>query len=120
MRKFLVRALPLATLILFVLIMQSDLIYKKYFDKNNISNSITSIMTDVMDEKWPDADSKTQDLKESWQRVVKIIQYSAERDEIKSLDKNIARLRGAIRANDKAGALMELQEALEHWENIDE
>lgn len=120
MRKFLVRALPLATLILFVLIMQSDLIYKKYFDKNNISDSITSIMTDVMDEKWADADSKTKDLKESWQRAVKIIQYSAERDEIKSFDKNIARLQGAIRANDKASALLELHEALEHWENIDE
>ncbi len=120
MRKFLVRAIPITTIILFVFIMQSDGIYQKYFDNNNITNSINIILTDVKDDKWTEANTNTEQLKESWKGVVKIIQFSAERDEIKLVDKNISRLQGAIIAKDKANAFIELNEALEHWGNINE
>ncbi len=120
MRKFLVRAIPIATIIFFILIMQSDIIYKKYFDDNNITNSINSILSDIKEDKWVEADTKTKQLKESWNKVVRIIQFSAERDEIKLVEKNMSRLQGAIMAKDKTNALLELNEALEHWENINE
>lgn len=120
MRKFLVRAIPIATIILFVLIMQSDIIYKKYFDKNNITNSINLILSDVKDDKWAEANTKTKQLKESWKKVARIIQFSAERDEIKLVEKNMSRLQGAIMAKDKTNAFIELNEALEHWGNINE
>lgn len=120
MRKFLVRAIPIATIILFVLVMQSDVLYKKYFDDNNITNSINSILSDIIEDKWAEADAKTKQLKESWKKVTKIIQFSAERDEIKLIDKNMSRLQGALMAKDKSSAVIELHEALEHWKNINE
>lgn len=100
--------------------MQSDIIYKKYFDKDNITDSINYILQHIKDDKWSEADAKTKQLSESWKKVVRIIQFSAEKDEIKSFDKNLSRLQGAVLAKDKPNALMELNEALEHWENIDE
>ena len=120
MRKFLVRAIPVATLILFISVMQSDIIYKIYFDNNNITDSINLIKNDIRDDKWIEADANIKQLSESWKRVVRIIQFSAELDEIKLLDKNISRLQGAAMAKDKTNAFMELNEALEHWENISE
>lgn len=120
MRKFLVRAIPIATLILFILVMQTDIIYKKYFDKNHIPESINLILNDIKDDKWFEADINIKQLSEYWEKVVKIIQFSAEKDEIKSLDKNLSRIKGAIMAMDKTNAIIELNEALEHWDNISE
>jgi hypothetical protein len=120
MRKFIVIAIPVATLILFIFVMQSDVIYKMYFDNNNITDSINLIIQDIKDEKWIDADAEIKQLSESWKKVVRIIQFSAELDEIKLFDKNMSRLKGAVMAKDKINALIELNEALEHWENIDE
>lgn len=120
MRKFLVRAIPIVTIIIFVLVMNIDILYKKYFDKNNINNSINQIISKVNDDKWAEANTNTDQLKESWKKVVRIIQFSAERGEIQSFDKNISRLQGAIVTKDKNNAIIELHEALEHWENINE
>lgn len=120
MRKFLVIAIPIVTIVFFIFIMQSDGIYQKYFDNNNITNSINKILDDVKDDKWVEANANTEQLKESWKGVVKIIQFSAERDEIKLVDKNICRLQGAIMAKDKVNTIIELNEALGHWENINE
>lgn len=91
-----------------------------YFDNNNITDSINLIIQDIKDEKWIDADAEIKQLSESWKKVVRIIQFSAELDEIKLFDKNMSRLKGAVMAKDKINALIELNEALEHWENIDE
>lgn len=120
MRKFMVRAIPAATLILFILVMQSDIIYKKYFDNGSMTDTINLIIQDIEGDKWIEADAKTKQLSESWKSAVRVIQYSAELDEIRLLDKNISRLKGAVMAKDKANAFIELNEALEHWENIDE
>ena len=46
------------------------------------------------------------------------IQFSSERDEINAFTMNVARLRGAIRAQDKAISLSELSEAFEHWKQL--
>lgn len=120
MRKFLVRGIPITTIIIFVLVLQSDIIYKKYFDKYYITDSINLILTDIKDDNWAEAQTKTEYLKQSWKKVVMIIQFSAERGEIQSFDKNMSRLQGSIVAKDKSNAIIELHEVLEHWGNINE
>ncbi len=119
MRKFLVRTIPIVILTLFILIMNSDNFLKKPLGKNdNVPKFIQLTIQDIKDEKWDDANKKTDQLSEAWKKIVTRIQFSAEKDEINSFDLNIARLRGAILTKNKSSAVMELNEAYEHWENV--
>ncbi|WP_313340330.1 DUF4363 family protein [Sedimentibacter sp.] len=119
MRKFLVRAIPIVSIALFILIMVSDNYLKHSFSEDdNVVKYIQLIMNDVNMENWDEANTKLVDLNNAWMKIVKRVQFSAERNEINDFDKSIARLRGAILAKDKTGAIMELSEAYEHWENL--
>jgi len=116
MRKFLVITLPIVTLTIFILIMFSSSILKGTFkNDDNISESIQSIIQDIELENWDAANSKTDKLKMTWEKVVKKVQFSSERDEINSFSTNIARLQGSIKAKDKSNSYSELNEALDHW-----
>lgn len=119
MRKFIVISIPIVTLIFFILIMLSNNFLTKPLGKEeSISQEIEKVIEEVKNERWEEASIETDRLKDTWMRVVKRIQFSSERDEINSLNVNIARLRGAIMVKDKASALMELYEAYEHWNDL--
>ena len=119
MRKFLVITIPIVTLILFVVIMLSGNLLKKSLGENdNIPESIQLIIQDVESENWEDASNKTENLSNNWEKIVKRIQFSSERDEINSFQASIARLSGALMAKDKSASLIELNEAYEHWNGL--
>ena len=119
MRKFLVISIPIVTLILFVLIMFSGNILKHPLGKDdNIPESIQLIINDIELENWEDANNKTAILSNTWEKIVKRIQFSSERDEINSFNTNIARLHGAIKAKDKSSSFAELNEAYDHWKEL--
>jgi predicted HNH restriction endonuclease len=119
MRKFLVITIPIVTLAFFVCIMLSGSFFKKPLGKgDNIPESIQLILQDVESENWEGANNKTDNLSNSWKKIVKRIQFSSERDEINAFDVSIARLRGAIDAKDKSDAFLELNEAYEHWDGL--
>lgn len=119
MRKFLVVTIPIVTLAFFVLIMLSGTILKQSLGKDdNIPESIQLIIQDIESENWDDANKKTEDLSNSWKKIVKRVQFSSERTQINSFDINIARLRGAIMAKDKSSSYAELNEAYEHWQEL--
>lgn len=116
MRKFLVITIPIATLTIFTLIMFSSSIFKRTFvNDDNIPDSIQSIIQDIESENWDAANYKADNLKSTWKKIVKRVQFSSERDEINSFSTNIARLHGSIKAKDKSNSYSELNEALEHW-----
>jgi hypothetical protein len=119
MRKFIVAAFPIATLVLFVCIMISGSFLKKPFGKNDdVAQTIEKIMEDVNNESWDEAVIKVDELDSAWRKVIKRIQFSEERDEINFLTSNIARVRGAVSAKDKSDSLMELNEAYSHWKEL--
>lgn len=119
MRKFVIRTIPIVTLAFFILVMQSDNFLKKPLGRNDdIPKSIELIINDINQGKWDDANNNTYQLSKAWKKIVMRVQFSAEKDEINSLDINISRLRGAIMSKDKSNALLELNEAYEHWDNI--
>lgn len=119
MRKFLVISIPIVALICFVIIMLSGSILKKSLgNDDNIPNSIQLITQDIESGDWNGAKIKTENLSATWKKVVKRIQFSSERDEINSFDTAIARLKGAITAQDKAASFMELNEAYEHFDGL--
>ncbi len=119
MRRFLVISIPIVTIVLFVLIMLSDMVLKNsFYTDDNIPVSIDSVRKEIEENNWEEANSKTLQLTTAWNKVVKRVQFSAEKDEINGFDKNLARLKGAIAAKDKSDAFMELNEAYEHWVNL--
>lgn len=119
MRRFIVIAIPIATLALFVCIMLSGSFLKKPFGKkDDVALSIETIMEDVNNEAWDEVAVEVDDLDKAWKKVIKRIQFSEERDEINYLTSNIARLRGAVSAKDKSDALMELNDAYSHWNEL--
>ncbi|MHB8062122.1 MAG: DUF4363 family protein [Ruminiclostridium sp.] len=119
MRKFLIITIPTVTIVFFILIMLSGDFLKRPLGKaDDIPESIQLIINDIKSESWDAADEKTERLSKAWDKVVKRVQFSSERDEINALYVNIARLHGAIWAKDKSGSLEELCEAYEHWDQL--
>lgn len=116
MRRFLVIAIPIVTLIFFVLVMISgDFLKQSPGERGNIPQVIEMIIQDVTNENWEAAGKNTDYLSRTWERVVKRVQFSSERNEIDDFLMNIARLKGAIQAQDKSSGLQELNEAYAHW-----
>lgn len=121
MRKFLTITIPIVTIALFVCIMLSGSFLKKPFNKNeDIPKKIEVITQYVNNEEWQEASDELETLDKAWRKMISRIQFSSERDEINYLSVNIARLRGAIQAEDKSSALMELYEANNHWKTLGE
>lgn len=119
MRKFLVISIPIVTLALFVVIMLSGNYLKKPLGAtDNIPQLVQTLTNNIDDEKWEEAENNTDKLSEAWDRIVKRVQVSSERDEINGFSMNVARLRGSIMAKDKAVSLSALFEAFEHWKEL--
>ncbi|MBU5485906.1 DUF4363 family protein [Clostridium sp. MSJ-11] len=119
MRKFFEKAIPVVILIFFILIMLSGNYLKRPLGKNdNLPLIIETTIDQVNHENWKQVDESINLLDDAWRRIVKRVQYSSERDEINSLGASLARLKGAVMAQDKSSALMELNEAYEHWRNL--
>lgn len=119
MRKFLVAAIPIAALVLFICIMISgNFLSKPFGQDDNVEEKMNKLMKDVNDESWEEAVAEVEELDYAWRKVIKRIQFSEERDEINFLTSNIARLRGAVAARDKADSLMELNDAFSHWKEL--
>lgn len=119
MRKFIICAIPIAALVLFIIIMQSgNLLKRPLGNKDDIPRSINDMIEAVNMESWDEAYNKLKDIEYAWDKVVKRVQFSSEKDEIEKIYACIARLHGAVMAEDKSNALMELYEAYNHWDNL--
>lgn len=119
MRKFLTVTIPIVTIALFICIMLSGNILKKSFGENDdIPKYIDDMIRDVNNGDWEKAGNEVEGLKKAWEQVIFRVQFSSERDEINDLTTKIARVRGAIEAQDKANALIELHEAYDHWKEL--
>ena len=87
-------------------------------NNDNVPQAINDLIEAVSNDYWDEADAKLKNLAEAWDKVLIRVQFSSERDEINKINACIARLKGAVMAQDKADALMELHEAYSHWEDL--
>lgn len=121
MRKFMVIAIPILSLLLFIAIMISARYLKMPIgSENSVPDSIEEIIDIIKNEQWEEAETKAKELRDNWERIVKRIQFGAEHEEISQLNINLARLEGAIIAQDQSNAIIELKEAFENWNRIGE
>jgi Domain of unknown function (DUF4363) len=119
MRKFLIASIPIATLLLFILIMLSGNYLKKPMGANDNFPKLIEIVTeDVNDERWKEAEQHAIELHKAYKKIINRIQYSTERNEINEINVSLARVQGAIVSRNKALAIDGLFEAYEHWDQL--
>ncbi len=119
MRRFFIIVIPIVTLLLFVFIMFSGNIFKRPLGENDdVAGSIDNIIEAVSNDAWDEADDRFQDLEIAWDKILFRVQFGSERDEINKLTTSIARLKGALKAEDSANAMVELYEIYKHWDEL--
>lgn len=119
MERWLKTLVPLLILLAFVLLMTSDWYWKKpRGPHNDVALHIERVRTAVLAEDWQEAQEAWRQLDTAWRFMITRLQFSVERDEIRGLSLSLARLRGALQAGDKNGALVELAAAEEHWHDL--
>lgn len=119
MKKILIFSIPIISFVCFALIMTSGNFLKQPTgNDDNLLKIMDEIKTDVNNENWSSAKNKNELLYNAWQKISKRVQFSAERNELKSGDVAIARINGYIESKDKSGVFCELNELKEHWVDI--
>lgn len=110
---------PVVVLGIFVVLMVGGGYFKQpRGETDDVQKYIDLVKGDVTDGRWKEAEADIEKLKAAWKEVVPRIQFSVERDIIMDISLNLARLRGAIEAEDKPGALMELSEVHQLWQAL--
>lgn len=87
-------------------------------ENDNFPDNLTLVKENVRKADWESARHHLEDTEKAWEEVLPRIQFSMERGEINNLTVSLARARAAIMAQDKPGALMELEEAASHWHRL--
>jgi len=119
-KKIVKYIIPVITVIIFIVIMTTGGWLKKPFGKDDdVAKCIENLKKDVMSEAWDKADIDLNQLEGAWRIVEKRVQFSVERDEMLAIDTSIARIEGAVLVHDRAQAITEISEALEHWEDLE-
>ncbi|NLY53036.1 MAG: DUF4363 family protein [Firmicutes bacterium] len=119
MKRWAKIVLPVMVLALFVLVMTSDTYLKRPRSyKDDVGLHIHNVRSAVLAEDWAQGQASLAELDQAWRLMLARLQFSVERDEIRKLTTSLARLRGALLAQDKSGALMELAEAEQHWQDL--
>lgn len=112
--------LPLVIMIAFVLLMISDEYVKRpfYGELDDVTTHLIAVKQAVLAEEWHVASSRLLQLRRAWGIVTGRVQFTVERDEIRHIDSNIARLSGFLDGEEQASALAELAELEEHWTQL--
>lgn len=121
MRKFWLYTIPLVILAGFVVIMNSgDYLKKPLNTQDDFSYYLQEVEQAVMLEDWPAALDHSRNLTTAWEQVSRRIQFSVDKDEMKSINVNLSRLDAFLRAQDRSQALAATAEIREHWEHLNE
>ncbi|MCY6370013.1 DUF4363 family protein [Clostridium ganghwense] len=116
MKKILQYILPITAIIVFILVMLSGNFLKKpHNPSEDVIGYVTVLLDDVNTNNWTNAEDNVTKLESAWEKISRRIQFSVELIDIFDINNNIARLKGAVFAKDKANSLMELYQIQENW-----
>lgn len=121
MKKIKLYIIPALIIIISIAIMTTGGVLKKSFSqRDNVESCIVNVKKNVEAENWEQAKLDLDKLNKSWKIVEKRVQFSVERDEMISIDRNIARIKGALYVQDKITAIVELSELSVNWDDLEE
>ena len=118
-RFLLYKVIPALILAIFVVLMNSGTFLKKPLGQiDNVPKYFSLLQASIRQSKWTEAADYLEKMQAAWGKVVPRIQYSEERDEINNFQHSLARMKGYVEARQKAGALAELKEVEETWNDL--
>ncbi|MDW7650205.1 MAG: hypothetical protein SCK29_00660 [Bacillota bacterium] len=118
-KRVIAYGIPFLILTLFVYVLSAGPKLKEPRGVNDlVEENILRLREDLLREDWNAADSTLNTLESAFGRVATRIQYSVERNDIIEIEKKLSRIRGAILAKHKGGALTELTELNYHWNSL--
>jgi len=86
---------------------------------DDVPGLMAAVEAHVVAGRWDQARADVERLITAWDMVARRIQFTAGRDKLTRISANLARLRGAVMAEDRTGALVELGEAREQWDSLE-
>jgi len=118
MKKFILILLPVVLIAFFILIMNSDFLFREP-DNYNVPDHLETIRRSVLADDWDTVSFELEKMdKKFTEEIFPYIQFSAEKDEMNNLDLNLSRLRACLDMKDKSLALVCIEELKNHWENL--
>lgn len=118
-RFLLYKLIPTITLIAFIVLMNTGTVLKRSLGPaDHLPCYFPLLQGSIQDGQWSTASGYLSKMQAAWRKVVPRIQFSEERDEINTFQHSLARMKGFVTAQDKAGALAELMELKETWADL--
>lgn len=119
MRKFLAYAFPVLILALFVTVMNSGPWLKKPWDgETDFATHLRTLERSIRHSRWSFAVGELERTERDYRKVIARIQFSVERDELDRIQDLLARIKGAIATKDMKTAVVEIDEAYQHWNEL--
>ena len=104
---------------IFIFVMNGGDLFKKPLGSgDNFMLYMNQLEENISANEWHTASINYENLHRAWKKIVPRIQYSVEKNEINAIDVNLARLKICVSNQDKTLALLELNEAREHWHDL--
>jgi len=121
MRQFWMYTIPLIILAGFIVFMNSgDFLKKPMTTQDDFVYHLQEVEQAVIREDWTAALEHSRNLDNAWNQVIRRIQFSVDKDEMKSINVSLSRLNAFLRARDSSQALAAAAEIREHWEHLNE
>ncbi|HHT49594.1 MAG TPA: DUF4363 family protein [Firmicutes bacterium] len=98
--------------------MNSGLFWKSHGLPDPVPTFFRPLETMVTQGQWQMAAENANRMEAAWQKAVRRLQFTEERDEINNFRHSLARMKGYIAAEDKGGALAALKELEETWVDL--
>lgn len=119
LKKFLLFLIPLLTLVLFILIMNSGSLLKKPLGEDDrLYETIQQIEADVKEKNWDKANNKINYAETAWKKIVRRIQFSVEKEYIFQINETLSRIKGGIKVKDDKAIIEEIYYFYELWDKL--
>jgi hypothetical protein len=115
MSKVMKYVIPIAFLIISIFIMLSNALLKNVLRGDEIPVILDEILEDVNNEKWEQAQIKVNEIKTINRNILKIIQFSAERDELNSFNQQLSVLEGYLYTTNQSEAIVSVFLLKAYW-----
>ncbi|MFD1020985.1 DUF4363 family protein [Thalassobacillus hwangdonensis] len=119
MKKIILYLVPILTIILFILVMNSGYVLKKPLGNDDrLLEAITQIESDVKEEEWDHAKEHITYSEKAWTKIVRRIQFSLEKEYVIEITGILSRIKGGIEVKDDKGIIQEIYYFYELWDKL--
>lgn len=116
--KLLKRIIPFLFLLVSIIIMEGGVYFKKIGDGDKIPAILNEIEDVVYNDDWEEAENKVNLLVNTYNKVSRLVQFSAEREALMNFKIHLFLLKSYIESKDQKEAKAQVALLITYWDNI--